>query len=138
MVIFPPAKDPTKVGTYPYFCAQGTGMIYQDVLEYRVIQSYPEVLPIIHSFSTMKDASHYLSQLPSQDTSLSNTTSYVCVLVWQTGFYLEEISSSKKKRISKGTIIDQNTGKTYRYYSSHRYCEFLPDQLTYQPSFSLS
>ena len=131
-------KDPTKVGTYPYFCAQGTGMIYQDVLEYRVIQSYPEVLPIIHSFSTMKDASHYLSQLPSQDTSLSNTTSYVCVLVWQTGFYLEEISSSKKKRISKGTIIDQNTGKTYRYYSSHRYCEFLPDQLTYQPSFSLS
>jgi putative acetyltransferase len=57
--VYPPAKDPRKVGTYSPQCKSGGGTVYKDVLEYRVWVHSGARDDVCHSFANYESASEF-------------------------------------------------------------------------------
>jgi len=56
---YPSVVDPARVGKYPSFTASGGGMVYDDVLEYRVWRHTPKNGDAVKSFTSYEKALAY-------------------------------------------------------------------------------
>ena len=72
--IYPPVKDPRKVGTYNPRCKSGGGTMYKDVLEYRVWVHSGARDDVCHSFDS------YLSAKAFSDSTKGAEEPLVLVL----------------------------------------------------------
>ena len=118
-----PVVNNMQIGKYPFFCAQQSGLVYHDILEYRVIvPPLPTIpsLPEIYSFASIQEAIQYSNELQKN--------SNIVVLVQQNGYYLPS---------ENGKILETNTGQRYQYHSNSRICEWQLSQFSNKPQIQL-
>tara|TARA_Y100000589_G_scaffold272664_1_gene265823 strand:- start:239 stop:586 length:348 start_codon:yes stop_codon:yes gene_type:complete len=108
---------------HSYFTSASSGLVYDNILEYRVIVGRENTLPDIYCFSNIDNAKNYFKNLEKC------TYSDIVALVEQNGYYLED---------ANGKIIDKNTGKKYKYINHSRKCEFPLNNLYYKPLFEMT
>ena len=66
---YPPASQPTKVGTYPLQCASGGGYVYDEVLEYRVWYATEEG-DRCQAFASYPEAVRFFKKTPRAEAPL--------------------------------------------------------------------
>jgi leucyl aminopeptidase len=89
----PNAHDQNKVGSYPTIVYSGGGLIYDEVLEYRVWLKDEDRQSRCHSFVTYNDAKRFIKNTPTAERE-------PVVLVLQKQ-YIEDNKDGKYKLIDK-------------------------------------
>jgi len=90
---YPKVYDQKKVGSYPTLVYSGGGLIYDEVLEYRVWSKDEDGQSICHSFVTYNDAKRFIKKTRTAERE-------PVVLVWQKQ-YIEDTPNGKYKLIDK-------------------------------------
>ena len=106
-----------------YFLPINSGLIYSNIIGYRVIQGTRECPPTVRDFETLKDAEKYL-----RFSEINSDYNLIRALVKQNGFYLED---------KHGSIVDINTKKKYQFINSSRVSEWELNYLDYKPIFQM-
>jgi hypothetical protein len=67
---YPPAANPAKVGSYPALTKSGGGLVYDEVLEYRVWFQKENGHSAYHAFATFEQAEAFGRKTPRAETPL--------------------------------------------------------------------